>query len=418
MSSLIRQLTASSSRSSSSFKSRESPRSSDPCMCRRRTRLLLLLSLCLFWFHKSKGPSAPRRATSIPLGAWNDVKRERNSSSHDRQFANECLSSFQKYDSNCVRIMDTMRTHQAGLGHQIAELVFSLELSEQSGSALNFKHFDRTRSNHETDGYAFVEELFGLRAFAELSFNRKRLSTVSLADVSSLGCDVFIKGDYESCPGGNCFYSYSTAFAFSRFSPCLRSIGLVYGSWVHRSPFEDVEYFNVVWHVRVGDVALHPPGDTFYEHVLEGLSPVLTDFKRVKIFFLAEWTLLKDGEMGNYTRFLSQLAFNFEVDFVEPQISSALLFMMHADILVGSGSSLPLAAALFSTHATYVNVMPKHGWHHHAEYLSDGITVTESGEVLTHVFTMRKRFAAKTSILQKVKPQFMAHYSGDKVQAA
>ena len=67
---------------------------------------------------------------------------------------------------------------------------------------------------------------------------------------------------------------------------------------------------------------------------------------------------------------------------------------MHSDMLIGSGSSLPLVAALFSNKTLYVNSQsrkPGHeGWGFLGDYV-DGITADYSGRVYEHPSEIRAK---------------------------
>lgn len=86
-------------------------------------------------------------------------------------FARDCTSNFLSTHERCPRILEVLRTTDAGLGHQLSELVFSLHLSVTSGSALRFKPFEDVRSEHELRGYSFIQKLLGFDAFKELEAN-------------------------------------------------------------------------------------------------------------------------------------------------------------------------------------------------------------------------------------------------------
>lgn len=97
--------------------------------------------------------------------------------------------------------------------------------------------------------------------------------------------------------------SAAVSLAFSSLSPCLRSIALTFGNWAERSPFAQHDDFNIVWHVRLGDIELKPPFDPFYERLLKCMSGLLSDFNSVKFFFIAEWELINADHKQNYASF-------------------------------------------------------------------------------------------------------------------
>tara|TARA_Y100001954_G_C15799953_1_gene599536 strand:- start:1340 stop:2578 length:1239 start_codon:yes stop_codon:yes gene_type:complete len=327
--------------------------------------------------------------------------------------SDRCLSDFQKVDPSCVRLFQVMRTQEAGIGHQISEVVFSLLLAKQSGCALHFRHFENVTSNHAKHGYSFVESLLGFRAFKELPIDTLKLTPVYVNDTTNVGCGVFVTGRYEKCPGSDCFSSPVSALAFSHFMVCLRAIALQHGTWLQLPPkfsLNSQTPFNVVWHVRVGDIELHPIGDSFYANILAGLQPLLEDFYVVKFHFIGEWEKVTGGVKLNYSEYFEKLIPKYEIELVDLGAEQTMLYMMHADVLIGSGSSLPLVAALFSTKALYVNVQPKHGWNYFAEFIPDGISVTQKGIITTHLHTVRKSLATRSNVHRKVTYERVKFY--------
>ena len=77
--------------------------------------------------------------------------------------------------------------------------------------------------------------------------------------------------------------------------------------------------------------------------------------------------------------------------FLELEVEDTMLHFMHSDILIGSGSSLPVVAALFSDVTLYVNVMPKTGWNYFCEFIFDGLIADENGIVLNHVLEIQQK---------------------------
>ena len=82
-------------------------------------------------------------------------------------------------------------------------------------------------------------------------------------------------------------------------------------------------------------------------------------------------------------------------------IEDSFLHMMHSDLLIGSGSTLPIVAGLFSTRTLYVNVKPKTGWNFLSDFLPEGLVTTDDGvilnppeEIMRKLFERRQSFAS------------------------
>ena len=96
-------------------------------------------------------------------------------------------------------------------------------------------------------------------------------------------------------------------------------------------------------------------------------------------------------------------------ELLSADVEETFLYMMHADILVGSGSELPITAALFSSRTLYFNVEPKHGWNYLAEYVP-GAVVSTSGELLTSLYRVRRHLSRRIDIYQKLKKARLTAY--------
>ena len=293
-----------------------------------------------------------------------------------------------KIDPGCVRVMHLSRTFNSGLGHQLSEMLFSMHLSQTHRAALKFEGFPRRKSRHGTD-YTFITELLGLQALLENSaFRTAHLVSVPMYDTTNVGCGVVIAGNYKDCPGGSCFLTPHTNLLFHKYSRCLQSLANACGTWRSFDPYER-DTFNIAWHIRVGDIEPHPAGDSFYAHVYESLSRALTEHVEVNVFFIGEWSILSKHKKAEYEAFLIKTVPSAR--FLDLEIKDALLHMMHSDILVGSGSTLPMIAALFSDRTLYVNVKPKTGWNFLNDFISDGLITSGDGAIINHIFETREK---------------------------
>jgi len=273
---------------------------------------------------------------------------------------------------------------QAGLGHRIFELVFALQMALSYRATLHFGEAWAKASEHGS-GYEFVETLLGLRHLysKEMNIKEEEYNLTDFNDVFNTDCKVIYRGNYTSCGGDNCFKSPTMVLAAAKHVDCLRQNAKRHGTWATMSPFRD-DYFHVVWHIRVGDRELHTPDDAFYENLIVDLSHYLTAGK-VKHHFLAEWTAVSASKENAYRQSITKML--PDAEFISPGIQEAFLVLMHADLLIGSGSSLPMAAALFSGGA-FINVRPKHGWNYFCDYIP-GLVASDEGRLANHAHEVR-----------------------------
>lgn len=293
-----------------------------------------------------------------------------------------------KVDPGCVRVVHLSRTLNSGLGHQLSEMMFSMHLSRTHRAAMKFEGFQRRKSRHGTD-YAFITEFLGLQTLYENSaFDTSHLASSPMHDTANTACGVVITGNYKDCPGGSCFLSPHTNLLFHKYSRCLRSLANACGTWRTFHPY-DRDALHVAWHVRVGDIEPHPVGDPFYSHVYKSLSRALSEQAKTNFVFIGEWSILSKQKKSEYEAFLRKIV--PRAIFLDLDIKDALLHMMHSDILVGSGSTLPMIAALFSDKTLYVNVKPKTGWNFLNDFISDGLSTSGDGTVMNHIFEIRDK---------------------------
>lgn len=287
-------------------------------------------------------------------------------------------------NKKCTRVLEVLRSSKAGLGHQIEELVFSLKLSQIHSAALVYRPFSSVVNDHNED-LSFVDEFLGLNALSsteELSAILNR--TGQLPDqVAHDECGVHLETSYQMCSNNtNCFFAREMSGAFDTFSACLRNLSSEFGTWLARRPVElDESFLNLVWHVRLGDLVSYTPKGSFYTNIASSLQPVFFAANHVVHHFVASWDLLTPPQRRQYESDINETFQN--THFVSVNLEKTLLYFLHADILVGSGSSLPRVAGLFSHIPLVVNVKPFHGWNFKAEYFSDGIDVDDAGYVRT-----------------------------------
>lgn len=310
----------------------------------------------------------------------------------------ECNEVLLTPNRDCLRILEFKQSFEFGLGHQLSELVFAAYLSRRFEAAMKFPRFDTDLiSTHHNDDYSFVQDFLGLNMFTSNSdLNTSALMHAQLTDLSNQECNVVFKGAWNGCEeNSTCFHSFLVHSAFRQLAPCFRSASIRNGSWKSASPFpERASGIHIVWHIRVGDVELHPAGDIFYKNLFDDLFSALHTTK-VVLYFIAEWRVLKAEERQAYEDYLNNLIFGrWRTIFISLSIHETLAYMMHADVLIGSGSSLPAVAALFSDSTVYVNVMPKHGWNAQFEFI-DGLVAGQDGHLLNHAFEIQKMLCTR-----------------------
>lgn len=297
-------------------------------------------------------------------------------------------------DPACVRLLQFSRTPNSGLGHQLSEVLQAMFLSRTHSAALRFDGFSKKVSRHG-HSYEFVTSLLGLEFLSVNSlYPVTGLRLLSFNDTTSTECNVLYQGNYKDCPGGDCFQSPFTALILDQYKSCLRGIAYERGTWALTNPFHDrtsksTQNFNVVWHVRLGDLELHGVDDAFYYNVYSSLSDVFAQMENVQHYFIAEWSLISEEKKKKYSSKLCDVVGVARL--LDVDVQEAFTHMMHSDLLIGSGSTLPIMAAVFSSKTVYVNVSPKIGWNFLNEYLSDGLSTTKDGVVINHKIDVLRR---------------------------
>lgn len=164
--------------------------------------------------------------------------------------------------------------------------------------------------------------------------------------------------------------------------PCFHCIGQHYGK-VKVDPEDSPadRPLTVVWHVRVGDVELHQPGGPFYDKVYKSLEQAL--LPRGKS--IQNVVICANGH-PEYAQFIQSVLPN--VTLLDLDAKQSIMHMMNCDILVGSGSSFPLVALMFSYKPFYLHHEPKHGFHNGIVYLTDGPFLYKDGTIDVHPFSL------------------------------
>jgi hypothetical protein len=152
----------------------------------------------------------------------------------------------------------------------------------------------------------------------------------------------------------------------------------------------------VALHVRAGDFEPHLPHDIFYKTILQALRQIATGYK-VQILLVGKGPMESNGRSSVPDTYLhSIMAKVSEIwnesathDLMIPQVtapsytfSESLLSMMQADILIGSGSSLPVVASLVSGIPLFFNHVAKHGYNFGMEMVGGDVDMESDGQVL------------------------------------
>jgi hypothetical protein len=151
-----------------------------------------------------------------------------------------------------------------------------------------------------------------------------------------------------------------------------------YASSPYRPPFFLLtnETYNVVWHLRVGDVNLHA-GEreyffTIWDQVYRAIAPLGLP---VRNFIFSKNVR---GQPPSGYEFLQELP---NVTFVRQiAVDLTLYHMINADMLIGTGSSLPIIAQTVSWKVVALHAIPKEGMHGIYE-VEDVFKLDEQGRV-------------------------------------
>lgn len=220
-----------------------------------------------------------------------------------------------------------------------------------------------------------------------------------------------------STPTQDCFIAPESAYLFEQAANCLQTANREFGSSETRCILlQDVlesesendnddddadsgrrvlpsDTVYDVRHIRSGDFVPHPPNDDdFYKTVLTELRYMTMTYS-VLIFLVEKGRIAADGDARvdkqyvDRIRTLGAVAWNdtaYRQHVIAPTYSFADAFLaaMQADVLIGSGSSLPAVASLVSGIPFFFNHVPKHGYNHGAEMTADSVEMDANGTVI------------------------------------
>jgi hypothetical protein len=237
--------------------------------------------------------------------------------------------------------------------------------------------------------------------------------------IQMMSCDnsvMAIEGWWHCRAGiadNNCFWAPEHEGLFQRFGDCLRAGVEVYGEVMDRCVFVDDgdgdgdgdgahryqvshDTLVVVWHLRFGDVAPHKPGDAFFDSVVRALKKITPAglIKRVRIVLVGGGkgiSRVPDDYVESLRRVVAAVVVGADRDgthfsvehFRNSSFEEQFVAMMQADVLVGSGSSVPQVAALLSPgKPIFFNHVAKHGYGYGQEVAADSVDMDGQGKVL------------------------------------
>lgn len=397
---------------------------------KERARLKLALAVGLFatgWYTCYWGIQTHPIKPPISMDAGDEKKG-------DVLVQKACREFVVPLDTDCPRFLEYSHTSAAGFGHQFMEMLFGLNKARALRLTYQYQPFNT--STWHGDNYAVLDNLLGLsNLFEAVTFTRSpdrdtllnQLPRQELTPAYANRCGVvYTIGGYHHCqsaPNGDCFSSPDNRYLFQDTSECLRAgvsaFGIAFDKCVLIPHAENIsmlpsDEIYVVIHVRVGDIDLHKPDDRFYKTLLTDLKDITAGY-RLRILLVGKGIVDLDGRSNVSSEYLDTIksrAFKIwnstAVHESVPIISApkytfqdAFLAMMQADILVGSGSSLPAVASLVSGVPLFFNHVAKHGYNFGAEMVANDVDLGADGHVLeSHrrlQVEVHKRMRAKQS---------------------
>ena len=357
-----------------------------------------------------------------------------------------CRHLFVPLRTECPRYFVGDRCKHCGLGHQVYELMFLVRAARKSSAVPVFEPFEPPVTGFkwlkqsitgskpqkaEHGHYEWANELLGLpplfEAFAAVSApssgpsfaNAKRMKELAGMKHRRGQCG---SGDKDCCgvyltdlPCGTNCWEGGMLLAQDEFASCARVASRVLGTWVQLSPFsqQQQETVNVVVHVRVGDFGQGNGGGgrwPTYEHLVAALAPVCAAYRcAVRVIgggsFEQAGKEETAGKLGGSVSadlmdLLHKQNLSATVTSHTDSAAEALLLMMHADVLVSSGSSFPIIASVFSDVPVLIDWRGGKGAAQHervtTHFLSGSVLVDISGELSrANVFQLHTRLLPK-----------------------
>jgi hypothetical protein len=280
---------------------------------------------------------------------------------------------------NCLRFATMDQTFAAGLGHRVTEVIFGMIMAEETNSV--FVLDDHIWLENGTHGsYDWLMEFLPLN---ETEFTKSELAALSndnpvttvldrwdvvvnQSKDESNSCNVLFSTRLEWCCD-SAEYCYCTmqrarigtfervkwrmreAFTRSKYVPSLSLHNL--GELPKHEPI-----LTIVWHVRQGDIVLNARKEHF-DNIASQIASVLSIGRiPVHVFFYG------DGEIFENFPFLPDLCqqyFGGNCSYPTLDVRDSLYYMTESDVLITSGSSFPIIAAVLRAHGVVLHEYPK-----------------------------------------------------------
>lgn len=311
----------------------------------------------------------------------------------------------------CRRFITARRTEDAGFGHQVMEMLFAMEVGRREGFSFVYKPLVASgKHGHsyrriDTDlGIAKLFSLLRTPGWPQIARDPALAHAVlgRNGDIKRFvgNCNVLVELDgYGHC-GGDCFKAGSNEYLFQRFAPCLqeavRQFGNIFDECIFghlgiSAPFPYI----VAFHLRFGDFVAHDHHDSNY--VIKTLTYLraLTGGHYVLIVLVGGGNGTTAHSLHQFAQAVTSAAHSmkggstFSVLVPSLDFDDSMRVMMQADMLIGSGSSLPQVAALLSEMPLFFNHEAKHGFHFGAELLGSHVDVDRSGMVIDSLRRVR-----------------------------
>lgn len=268
-------------------------------------------------------------------------------SAHDRAVATAAaaMPSYPPYaiQPACPKYIKTVHSEHAGLGHRVMGVVVALQLAAEHGAALvvsdsvwesDGKQGSYLSMRHTTrlDQFASSSSLSPLMSSAftrAQSDDEARELLQSCHTAIAVASDGKFCRDYDGDDPVYCTLAGSGAYALAQHY-------LQPPSCCHQlDDTEAADVFTVVWHFRLGDIEAIPT-----QVVVDSLTEDLIDTAQWAGVQLNHVILSEDMRPFPFDRLLD-LGTHYA-----PPVEDAFKLMQSADVLVATGSSLPLAAAI------------------------------------------------------------------------
>lgn len=284
-------------------------------------------------------------------------------------------------DALCPRFATMKHKKHAGLGHKFAEVVFGMILAEETNSTYVFD--DSTWSLHGTHGsYSWLMDFLPLHnsevtlsEFELFSTNHGNIVTVSdnlesllmnLSRDAKYACNVFFTTSMDRCcPGEKCWCTFqpSRVGSYDRIKWRIRE-AFSRSSYVpsqHLLDFspapKDEPIISIAWHVRQGDLVLNANKEHF-ERLASQIATVLYRVRELPVhfFIMGESNITRDFP---FLPGLCEHYFQGNCSYLHLDVRDTLYHMVESDVLITSGSSFPVFAALLRTSGLILYEYPK-----------------------------------------------------------